>query len=151
MGRYGSGGGIDVTLRPDASIAPIRSYHALAGPEIHLGKNLDIYAYGGAEYYQRHFFGIGGTSTVGYGSVLLNNTGCRVEQTSATAPSCPNQTRAAYEITPGLWYRFYKGPAGTVQMGLQYSYSARALWTATGGAPKGNVSQVYSSFRYYLP
>lgn len=150
IGRYGSGGGVDITLRPDASIALVRGYHALLGPEVHIGKNLDLYAYGGEEYYARHYFTSGGTS-VGYGSPLLNNTGCAVEQTTSTAPSCPNQTRYALEGTGGFWYRFYKGPAGMVQWGAQYSYSKRALWAATGGAPKGIENQVYTSFRYYLP
>ncbi len=151
IGRYGSGGGFDVTLRPDASIVPVRSYHVLAGPEVHIGKNLDLYLYGGEEYYKRTYYLVNPTTSVGYGSPLLNNTGCTVEQTTSTAPSCPNQTRYAYEITPGFWYRFYKGNSGTVQWGIQYSYSKRALWAATGGAPTGTESQVYTSFRYYLP
>ena len=151
MGRYGSGGGIDVTLHPNASIALIRTYHALIGPEIHIGKNLDIYAYAGEEYYARHFSITGATTSVGYGSFLLNNAPCTVEQTNATTPSCPNQTRYAIEGTPGFWYRFYKGSAGTVQWGMQYSYSQRALWRASAGGPKGIENQVYTSFRYYLP
>jgi hypothetical protein len=44
-------------------------------------------------------------------------------------------------------------------MGVQYSYSERALWSGNGGlpagsagiAPTGNVSQVFTSFRYVLP
>jgi hypothetical protein len=151
IGRYGSGGGFDVTLRPDASIVPVRSYHGLAGPEVHVGKNLDLYAYGGWEYYQRTVYFVSPTTTVGYGSPLLNNTGCAVEPTTSTVPSCPNQTRYAYELTPGFWYRFYKGSSGTVQWGIQYSYSKRALWPGTGGAPTGTQNQVYTSFRYYLP
>ncbi len=153
IGRYGSGGGIDVTLHPGNSIALIRSYHALIGPEIHIGKNLDIYAYAGEEYYARHFSITGPTTSVGYGSFLLSNSpaNCTSEQTSSTVPSCPNQTRYAIEGTPGFWYRFYKGPAGTVQWGMQYSYSQRALWRAAFGGPKGIENQVYTSFRYYLP
>jgi len=161
IGRYGSGGGTDITLRPanatyNAAIVPLRSYHFLAGPEIHLTPSLDIYAYGGEEYYERNF--VAGT-TAGYGSNLLNNANCAVEQTAGgAAPSCPNQTRYAWEATPGFWYRFYKGTSGTVQWGVQYSYSKRALWSGTGTtlfpagfAPKGNDNQVYTSFRYYLP
>lgn len=151
IGRYGSGGGFNVTLRPDASIVPVRSYHALIGPEVHVGKNLDLYLYGGEEYYQRTVYLVNATTSVGYGSPLLNNTGCAVEQTTSTAPSCPNQTRYAFEVTPGFWYRFYKGSSGTVQWGMQYSYSKRALWSGVGGSPTGTESQVYTSFRYYLP
>jgi hypothetical protein len=150
IGRYGSGGGVDVTLRPDASIALLRSYHALIGPEIHIGKNLDIYLYGGEEYYARHY-ATTGTTSVGYGSPLVNNSGCAVEQTTSASLSCANQTRYAFEVTPGFWYRFYKGSSGTVQWGMQYSYSERALWRSAVGTPKGTENQVYTSFRYYLP
>ncbi len=151
IGRYGSGGGFDVTLRPDATIVPVRSYHALLGPEVHVGKNLDLYLYGGEEYYARAAYVSATGAGVGYGSPLLNNSGCRVEQTTSTTPSCPNQTRYAFEVTPGFWYRFYKGSSGTVQWGVQYSYSKRALWAAVGGAPTGTQNQVYTSFRYYIP
>ncbi len=152
IGRYGSGGGFDVTLRPDASIVPVRSYHALIGPEVHVGKNLDLYLYGGEESYQRTVYLVNSTTSVGYGSPLANNSGCSAEQTTSSALSCPNQTRYGYEVTPGFWYRFYKGTSGTVQWGMQYSYSKRALWSGVGGyAPTGTQSQVYASFRYYLP
>ena len=65
----------------------------------------------------------------------------------------------AWEFTPGFTYRFYKGPAGTVQMGAQSSYSARGLWSGNGGlaagsagiGPSANVSQVFTNFRYTLP
>lgn len=158
IGRYGSGGGQDVTLRLDGTVRPIRSYHALLGPEVHVGKNLDIYAYAGAEYYQRTAYFANATSAIGYGLPLANNTGCNLaEQTTTTAPpACNGQTRAAWEFTPGFYYRFYKGPAGTFQWGIQYSYSARALWSGIGGlaagsaglGPDSNISQVYTAFRY---
>ncbi|HMK31613.1 MAG TPA: hypothetical protein VK473_18160 [Terriglobales bacterium] len=159
IGRYGSGGGIDVTLRPDGTIRPIRAYHTLLGPEAHVGKKLDIYFYGGYEYYQRVYTTVAGppfpapatASTVGYGSPTQNNTGCASEMISAASLSCGNQTRYAYELSPGFWYRFYRGPAGTVQMGAQYSFSNRALWRGTGGAPSGNENQFYTSLRYYIP
>lgn len=152
VGRYGSGGGADVTLRPDGTIQPMRTYHAIAGPEIHVGKNLDMYAYAGGEYYKRTYTLVTATSSLGYGSPLMTNTGCNAEQTGTTAvPGCGNNTRAALEFTPGFWYRFYKGSAGTVQWGVQYSYSSRGLWRGVGGAPDANLSQVYTSFRYYLP
>ena len=160
IGRYGSGGGWDVTLKPDGSVRPIRSYHALFGPELHIGKNLDIYGYVGSEYYQRTVSLVSPTSGVGYGNPFANNTGCYLQQTTSTAvPACAGNTRAAWELSPGFLYRFYKGTAGTVQFGVQYSYSERALWSGNGGLPAGspgagpsaNVSQVMSSFRYVLP
>lgn len=161
MGRYGSGGGWDVTIKPDGSVRPIRSYHGLLGPEIHFGKNLDIYGYFGAEYYQRTMYLTSATSGIGYGLPFATNTSCNLQQTTTTAVpgACNGNTRVAWEFTPGFAYRFYKGTAGTVQMGVQYSYSERALWSGNGGlpagsagiAPTGNVSQLFTSFRYVLP
>ncbi|HEY5162274.1 MAG TPA: hypothetical protein VII81_04605, partial [Terriglobales bacterium] len=161
MGRYGSGGGWDVTIKPDGSVRPIRSYHGLLGPEIHVGKNLDVYGYFGAEYYQRTMYLTSATSGIGYGLPFATNTSCNLQQTTTTAVpgACNGNTRVAWEFTPGFAYRFYKGTAGTVQMGVQYSYSERALWSGNGGlpagsagiAPTGNVSQVFTSFRYMLP
>ncbi len=154
FGRYGSGGGFDVTFRPDGSLRPIRTYHALLGPELHPTPKLDIYAYAGAEYYQRTAYFVSATSAVGYGLPLATNTNClSSEQTGATAPAgnCNGNTRDAWEVTPGFAYRFYKGSAGTLQWGVQYSYSRRVLWSGAGGGPAGNISQVYTNFRYYLP
>lgn len=160
IGRYGAGGGWDVTLKPDGTVRPIRSYHALFGPEMHIGKNLDVYAYAGAEYYQRTVYLLTPTSGIGYGNPFATNTGCNQQQTTTTAVSgCAGATRAAWEFSPGFIYRFYKGTAGTVQMNVQYSYSERALWSGNGGSaagaagigPAANVSQVYGSFRYVLP
>jgi hypothetical protein len=160
IGRYGSGGGFDVTLRPDGTLRPIRSYHGLFGPELHIGKNVDIYMYYGGEYYQRTAYLTTATSGIGYGLPFATNTGCQLQQTTTTAiPGCGGNTRYAWEITPGFVYRFYKGPAGTVQIGFQYSYSQRQLWAGTGGLPAGapgfgptaNVTQVYTNLRYVLP
>ena len=154
FGRYGSGGGWDVTFRPGGSLRPIRTYHALVGPEIHMGKKLDIYAYAGAEYYQRTAYFLNATSAIGYGLPLATNSNCVTsEQTATAAPggACNGNTRDAWEVTPGFAYRFYKGPAGALQWGVQYSYSRRTLWAGVGGGPEGNLSQVYTNFRYFLP
>jgi hypothetical protein len=161
MGRYGSGGGFDVTLKPDGTLRPIRSYHGLFGPELHIGKNIDIYAYYGGEYYQRTAYLTTATSGIGYGLPFATNTSCKLQQTTSTAlaGACNGNTRYAWEFTPGFVYRFYKGTAGTVQMGVQYSYSQRALWSGIGGlaagtpgvGPTANVSQVYTNLRYVLP
>ncbi len=155
IGRYGSGGGFDVTLRNDGNPIPLRSYHALVGPEIHVGKKLDIYAYAGGEYYQRTAYFLSPTSAIGYGLPLATNSNCNSsEQTTTTAPTgkCNGQLRVSYELTPGFWYRFYKGTAGTLQWGVQYSYSNRTLWVDSKGLqPSANISQIYTSFRYYLP
>lgn len=161
FGRYGSGGGFDVTLKPDGTPRPIRTYHGLFGPEIHVGKNLDIYTYWGAEYYQRTAYLTSATSGIGYGLPFATNTSCKLQQTTTTAVagSCNGNTRLAWEFSPGFLYRFYKGTAGTLQFGVQYSYSQRTLWSGIGGlaagtpglGPTADVSQVLTSFRYVIP
>ena len=62
------------------------------------------------------------------------------------------------EGTFGLWYRFYKWPKGTLQLGLQYSYAVRHTWLGIGdplsnlgGSPKAIDNMWFTSFRYYLP
>jgi hypothetical protein len=150
IGRYASGSGADVTLRPDATIVPIRTLHAMAAIEAHPGSRWDLYVYGGAEYYSRTAYVNVAGLPVGYGSPLNNNTGCQLEAPAATQP-CQAQNRTLWEIEPGYWYRFYKGPAGTVAMGMSYSYIQRTAWVGTGLEPRGNENMVMTSFRYYLP
>jgi hypothetical protein len=61
--------------------------------------------------------------------------------------------------TLGFWYRFYQGPKGRVQYGLQYSYFVKNTWSGAGSkadtagefTPSANTSMVFASFRYYLP
>jgi hypothetical protein len=66
--------------------------------------------------------------------------------------SCTADTRIILEGTLGFWYRFYSGPKGRMQAGLQYSYVTRNAWGATsGGAPHGVENMGFTSFRYYLP
>ena len=78
--------------------------------------------------------------------------------------NCTANTRNVIEGTAGFWYRFYKGPKGTLQWGPQYSYFMRNTWAACGGAaltgpcpvfhltaPHGNENMFLTSFRYYLP
>ena len=88
---------------------------------------------------------------VGYGSLLNNNSGCQLEVPSSTQ-LCQAQNRTLWQIEPGYWYRFYKGSAGTIAIGMSYSYIQRSTWAGVGGLqPRGNENMVMSSFRYYLP
>src|SRR5262249_49778973 len=155
IGRYGSGVGPDVTVRPDGKLIPIRGYQALVGPEFHPTPNLDIYAYYGEEYYVRTAFKNVFGSPVGYGSQLLNISNCAAPDSTA----CAAQTRYVYQIQPGFWYRFYRGPKGTLQWGLSYSYVYRKTYqglngsalTSTTFTPLGIENIVMTSFRYYIP
>lgn len=72
--------------------------------------------------------------------------------------SCNGDTRAIFEGTLGMWYRFYSGPKGKLQMGLQYSYLDRNQWSAInskdpamGLNPNATENMILTSFRYYLP
>jgi hypothetical protein len=65
--------------------------------------------------------------------------------------ACGAQNKNVWEATGGYWYRFAKGPYGTLQFGTQYEYLQRNTWSGVGGAPQGSDNVVYNSFRYILP
>ncbi|HMH02166.1 MAG TPA: hypothetical protein VK555_12165 [Terriglobales bacterium] len=151
IGRYASGLGADVTLRSDGTIVPLRTLHTMVGVEAHPGSRWDFYLYGGNEYYSRAAYVNNAGLPVGYGSTLNNNSGCQLEVPAATQP-CQAQSRTLWQVEPGYWYRFYKGPAGTFALGMSYSYIQRSTWAGLGGLqPRGNENTVMTSFRYYLP
>ncbi|MBO0910279.1 MAG: hypothetical protein J2P13_00690 [Acidobacteria bacterium] len=181
MGRYGASSLPDVTVNPDGTLALLKSYQALGTLEFHLTK-LDVYFNGGSEFVGRHFQFNGRGATVGYGSPTANNTGCYLEVPPGSAgatpgfsvpasgfqPSnpanCASNTRNLIEGSTGFWYRFYKGPKGTLQFGPQYSYLVRNTWEACGTlavigpcansrftAPHGVQNMFLTSFRYYIP
>ena len=151
IGRYGDSVGPDVTLRPDGTIVPIRGLQMLAGLEWHPSSKWDFYAYGGDEYYGRAAYVNSSGKGTGYGSPRVDNSGCSVESPNAMQ-LCPAQTRTIWQVQPGFWHRFYKGPEGTIQFGMSYSYTYRNTWVGADGIqPKGIENMVMTSFRYYLP
>jgi hypothetical protein len=160
VGRYGTVGLSDATARPDGHLALIRSYQSLGTLEYH-AKKFDIYSNVGGEYAERNaVLNAAGTGGVGYGSPLFSNSGCATETLPTTATgfapgapgSCTGDTRNLVEGTVGFWYRFYKGPKGTIQWGPQFSYIVRNTWYgATGISPHVDEPMVLTSFRYYLP
>lgn len=180
MGRYGSSGLPDVTVNPDGTLALLKSAQGLGTLEFHAAK-FDVYFNAGGEFVGRHYQFNGAGKTVGYGSPTANNLGCYTEgvpgtptggqfptSSSGFLPSnpanCTANTRSILEGTTGFWYRFYKGPKGTFQVGSQYSYFMRNSWEACGTSaligpcgnshftePHGNDNIVETSFRYYLP
>jgi len=174
VGRYGNATLADVTAHPDGTLVGLRSYQALGTLEFHATPKLDIYAYVGGEYDGRAAYVDANGKGVGYGSSLLRNDGCSVELspvnqntpagTNATSgvvtpANCQGDIRNIIEGTLGFWYRFYQGPKGRVQYGLQYSYAVRNTWTGTNGnteapsffTPAAIDNMVFTSFRYYLP
>jgi hypothetical protein len=182
IGRYGSAGLSQVTVRPDGTLAPIRNYQSLGTIELYTNK-LDVYGYVGDEYEARAVYTQPGTPntpanavTTGYGSPLFSNRGCFTEPVPGAPTStatgvggaagfvpgglsnCTNDTKHLIEGTVGFWYRFYRGPVGTLQFGMQESYFVRYLWPGLGNAagttsvaPHGTDNMVFTSFRYVLP
>jgi hypothetical protein len=162
VGRYGTGGLPEATVRPAGTLALIRSYQALGTLEFHTTK-WDWYFNGGGEYAGRTSYLNSTGKGVGYGSPLFVNAGCFTEVApggsngftpgvaSSTTP-CTGDARNLIEGTAGFWYRFYNGPKGKVQWGPQYSYIVRNSWSGLHGLqPYGNENMVFTSFRYYLP
>ncbi len=167
-GRYGSSTIADITLRPNAQIAPLHNFDALGTIEANPTKRMMVYLNYGGDYIGRHYFG-----KVGYGSPLTNMSGCNVEPgptstvnpgfgggtgfTPATPANCGNQTKDVQELATGYWYDFYRGPMGRLRQGAQYSYFQRNIWSGAGGTtnPGGNAQGTdnifETSFRYYLP
>jgi hypothetical protein len=175
IGRYGTAGLADATVRPDGTLALIRNYQALGTLEFHATPKLDIYAYVGGEYDGRTTFNSGKT---GYGNFARRDDGCSVETLPIAAPgattnttavlgsngfipgalsNCDGDTRNILEGTFGFWYRFYSGPMGRMQFGVQYSYVTKNTWSGAGAtagstaAPHALDNMLFTSFRYYLP
>jgi hypothetical protein len=167
IGRYGTVGLSDATVRPNGELAPIRSAMGLVSLETHPTRRLDIYGYAGAEYAYRQDF-LNGTKGEGYGSPLLSAAGCTTEfaptgpdtpgAAGGTNPGCNADNRAVAQGNLGFWYSFYQGPAGRFAWGMQYSYTERQTWSGApavaggpGVAPTARDMMVFNSFRYYLP
>lgn len=168
VGRYGSSTIADITLRPDAQIAPLRAFSALGTVEVNPNPRLTVYFNYGGDYVYRHYFG-----KEGYGAPATNMSGCFTEPAPggtnntyggngtgfdpSTPSNCGNQNKDVQEFTAGDWYYFYRGPKGGLRFGLQYARFERDLWsgaggpTNPGGGAKGIDNMFFTSFRYYLP
>ncbi len=185
IGRYSSAQLADVTARPNGTLALIRSAAWLGSLELHPSTRLDLYAYGGGEYAARTAYtftnAAGNPVGVGYGSSLFNNSGCSTEAFPtgagaqppgtpnppsgsgfpATAGGCAGDIHHIVEGTLGFWHKFYNGPKGRVQWGVQYSYLTKVGWSGNNNSgnaaagpslrPKAVDNMVFTSFRYYLP
>ncbi len=157
IGRYGTTQLPDVTVNAKQELTPITAAQLLLSLEAHPTTNLDVYSYIGTEYAGRADYVSAAGAGVGYGSPLNNNSGCQTEaaptnQTTPNSGVCNADTRAFWQANLGFWYRFYKGAAGTVQWGMQYSYTSKNSWAGAGGIqPQAIDNMVFSSFRYVLP
>jgi hypothetical protein len=165
IGRYGTAGLPDSTVRPDGTLALLRNYQTLATLELHPTPKLDVYFNVGGEYSSRASYGFtnlvtGAPGTAGYGSPAFRNDGCNVEPLPVATPgnppnttgvlgstgfipgslsNCAGDARNIIEGTMGFWYRVYSGERGRIQWGPQYSYIVRNTWV--GSAPGGLTSQ----------
>jgi hypothetical protein len=159
-GRYGDSQIADTTVRPDGQLALIHNWSALGSLTWHATPRLDIYANYGGDGVFRRYFQTSPTSAVGYGFYGNNTTGCYTEAPPATGnagftpgtnSTCVADTKDVQQFTAGYWYDFYKGPAGRLRQGIQYSYYRRDIFSGTDGAPNGSDNMFWTSFRYYLP
>ncbi len=158
IGRYGTAGLADTAVRPDGTLALIRSYQALGTLELHT-KRWDVYGNAGGEYAGRTWALNGSGKPVGYGSQLFNNSGCDTEPlpggsngfTPGGLSNCNGDTRNIIEGSVGFWFKPYSGEKGRIQFGPQYSYVVRNTWTGIGGDPHAIENMFFTSFRYYLP
>jgi hypothetical protein len=156
IGRYGTTMLPDVTIGADTALKAIKASQLLLSIESHPTKDFDLYSYIGAEYADRTAFINAAGKGVGYGSPLNVNTTCQTEpaptnNTTPGAAACSADTRAFWQANLGFWYRFYKGAAGTVQWGMQYSYTSKNSWSGVGGEPQAIENMLFTSFRYVLP
>jgi hypothetical protein len=158
IGRYGTSMLPDATVNTDATLAPLSEWQALASLEIHPTPMVDLYAYAGEEYADRHSSLNAAGTAVGYGAPTFDETGCMTEvaPTSPFVPGagspCNADTKDTKEVSVGFWHRFYKGSAGTLQWGMQYSHAVREAWDGKNGiAATGSENMLFMSFRFVLP
>lgn len=158
-GRYSASSLPDATVRPNGTLAPMHAYSGLATLEYH-SPRWDWYANAGTDYVQRAWYLNSSGKPVGYGAPAFNNAGCLTETVptggngfspGALPGTCTGDTKDLLQGTLGVYYKFYNGPKGRIQYGVQYSYFERKTWAGAGGAPHANENMVLTSFRYYLP
>jgi hypothetical protein len=172
VGRYGSAQATpDVTVRPDGTFVPVRSYQGLGTLAFHYPK-WDVYFHVGDEYGARtqYISGTGAIPNEGFGAIGFNNAGCWTEVAPGSGgyaigslANCANNIKDIIEGTAGVWYSFYSGPKGTIKFGLQYSHEAYNTWEGLGSTgvcastanpgcnPSTNENMFFTSFRYYIP
>ena len=146
IGRYGSAQLPDGTIGADGSPNPLSEVMGLVGVTGHPVKSVDVYAYGGTEQVGRRYYDYD-KKAYGYGNPLYPNTSC--EQEVGSSADCLANTSGIIQGTVGAWWRFEKGPFGTMQAGPQYSYTHRSVYAGVGPTPKTDENIVLLSFRYY--
>jgi hypothetical protein len=180
VGRYSTSTLPDATAHPDGSLELLAGGSALGSVEWHATPRLDLYGYYGGEYAKRAWYNTGYLNTTagptlgqpilaGYGAPTNAVYGCYTEVLPVSSPNgggnvpgsaanCNADTRNIQEGTLGYWFRLYRGTHGTLQQGIQYSYTERHSWQGIGdpaaglpNSPKAIENMWFTSFRYYLP
>ena len=146
IGRYGSGQLPDAVIGPDGAPDPLGEVEGLVGLIGHPTSDVDIYAYGGTEQVGRRSYDYDG-KPYGYGNALYSNVDC--EEELGASSGCVANTSGIIQGTIGAWWKFEKGPYGTMQVGPQYSYTHRTVYSGIGPTPKTDDNMVFLSFRYY--
>ena len=150
IGRYGSVGLPDVTVKPTGVLATIPEIQALVGLVGHPTDSIDLYAYGGVEEAFSTAFNLHNVP-FGYGNLAYNNSACLHEAASATAAAtnCAANTKQVWQVTGGFWWDVYKGDFGRLRIGGQGSYTERRIFAGIGGGPNTNEGIFMASLRYY--
>jgi Skp family chaperone for outer membrane proteins len=165
VGRYGDATIADITLHPDAQIAPLHGFDALSTIEYNPTSRLNLWFNYGGDYIFRRYYG-----AEGYGSPLTNMSGCNIEPlpgtgtvnggvgfSPSTPANCGGNNKDVQELSLGYWFNFYNGSKGRLRQGIQYSHIRRDLWSGNGGilnpsnGAHGTDDMFWTSFRYYLP
>ena len=149
IGRYGTSQLPDATINAQGGPEALPEWMALAGLIYHPVKQMDVYGYMGTEQTTARYFdhtADGKTTAYGYGNPLYSNAGCEEEISKLT---CTANTSGIVQGTVGAWYRFLKGPYGTFQTGIQYSYTHRDVFQGVGPTPQTNENMVFLSFRWF--
>ena len=150
IGRYGSAQLNDATIARDGGPQPLPEAIALAGLTLHATKALDLYSLIGTEtILHRESYSIKSGKTVtnfGYGNPNYVNTGCNIELSPLV---CTANTRSIVQAVGGFWWKFLKGDYGTMQVGIQDSYTRKFVFRGVGGSPNTDDNVVLASLRYY--
>ena len=149
IGRYGTSQLPDATIGSQGQPVPLPEWNALAGIVGHPTPMIDLYGYLGTEQISARYFDNtvkGKTTGYGYGNPLYSNAGCDTELSPLT---CAANTSGIVMGAVGAWYRFLKGPYGTLQAGVQYSYVHRSVFQGVGATPETDDNMVFMSFRYF--
>jgi hypothetical protein len=149
LGRFLPGGGVDVIVKPDGNLIPVKAAGAMAGFAFYPTANVEFNVYGGTEYYGRTVYLNATGGQVGYGVTTADLRACSVEV--AAVGACNAVNRDIWELTPVLWHRFYRGREGTLQWGIQYQYIHRRPWRGNAATPVGINNVVMTALRWYFP